>query len=81
MLFLDKKIIENAESPRRKDDPQPLDDSLQRLPECDRPGHCSQHNENHGRKCQKHVERNRLRQRDAAWKDAKHSTVESLEEC
>jgi hypothetical protein len=40
----------------------------------------SQHNENHGRKCEEHVERNRLRQRDATWKDTKHSAVEPLQE-
>ena len=75
-----KKIIENAERAGWENDAQPLDDSFQRLPERGGPGHRSQHDENHGRECQEHVERNRLRQRDAAWKDTKHSTVESLQE-
>jgi len=75
-----KKIIENADRARRENDAQPLNHSFERLPERGGPGHRSEHHENHGGKSQKHVERNRLRQRDAARNDTKHSAVESLQE-
>jgi len=75
----DKKIIENAERPRRKNNPQPLDDSLKRLAECGRPGYRSQNHEYHGGKRKEHVERNCLRERNAIWKDTKYSAVELAE--
>jgi hypothetical protein len=75
-----KKIIEDAERSRREDNAQPLNDSLERLPESRRSSHGSQHDEDHGGESQKHVERDGLRQRDAAWNDTKDSAEESLQE-
>jgi hypothetical protein len=75
-----KKIIEDAERSGGEDDAQPLNDSFDRLPECRRPSHRSEHNENHWGKREEHVEGDRLRQRDAARNDTKQSAVESVQE-
>ena len=66
-----KKIVENTERARRKHDAQPIDDSLNCLPECVRAGDGSQHDEYHGRERKKHIECNRLRKRDAPGDDTK----------
>jgi hypothetical protein len=73
-----EKIIKNAERPRRKDNAQPDDNSLQRLPECGGPCHRAEHYKNHGRKRQEHVESDRLRQRNATWNDTEQGAVESV---
>ena len=75
-----KKIVEDAERSWRKHNAQTVDDSLQRLPKCGGSGHRAEHNENHGRKCQEHVEGYGLRQGDTAWNNAKDCAVESMKE-
>ena len=78
--MLSQKIIEDTERARRKNDAQPLDDPLQRPAEGGRAGHRAQHHEDRGGKRKEHVERNSLRQRDAAGEDAEHGAVEPLQE-
>ncbi len=75
-----EKIVENTERPRRKDNAQALDYSLKRLAKRRGPGHRPQHNQNHGRKCQEHVEGDGLREGDTVWNNAKDCAAESMKE-
>jgi hypothetical protein len=75
-----KKIIEDAERSRWQDDTQPLDDSLQRLPERVGPGHGSKHDEKHGRERKEHVQRDGLGERDATGNDTEYGSIESMQE-
>ena len=72
-----KKVIQNTERARWKHDAQSFDNSLQRLPERSRSGYSAKHNKNHGRKREKHVEGNCLRQCNATGNYAKDSSIES----
>ena len=46
--MLSQEIIEDAERSWRKDDAQPVNHALQRLPECGRTGHRAQHHKDRG---------------------------------
>ena len=74
-----KKIIENAERARREYDAQTVNNSLQRLPKRGGSRHCTQHDQDHGREREKHIEGNGLRQRDAAWYNAKDRSIETTQ--
>jgi hypothetical protein len=74
------ETIEYGEAPRRKDRLQTYDHAAKGLLERLGTHDDAQDYKQHGEKGEEHVERNGLRLRDAVRNDAKHCTVDPMEE-